>query len=227
MICCIYIDWSAIDWNAWTAIGTIFLAVITLVTVLQNKSQLKELKRQWEIEQSPDLDIVLINLPYRDPKESLAIEISNFGKGAADNIKIIFDDDFKNNFPHKAVRDQIEKIENNAYRILPGKNKIIPVCQFDNNLAKCRSLFGMSVNEKERIEIHHYIEKFVLHLRCNYNGTNSPFELTFTSEDKEWKQNTLSSSIGGITEELENVRECLESISSKLGIISDFVESRN
>ena len=61
MICCIYIDLSTIDWNALTAISTFILAVITFVTVRQNRSQLKEMKRQWEIEQSPDLDFSLIS----------------------------------------------------------------------------------------------------------------------------------------------------------------------
>lgn len=220
-------DLIPIDWNALTAICTLLLAIITYCTIRQNKAQLKEMKRQWEIEQSPDLDIALINLPYRVPNESLAIEVNNFGRGAANDIKFIFDEEFKRNFPHKAVREQIEKIEKKVYRILPGKSTIIPVCQFDNNLVKCRKLFGQSVNEEERIAIHHYLEDFILHLRCTYNGTNSPFEQTFTSEDKGWMQNTISSKIEGITEELENIRESVESVSSKLGIISDFVETRN
>ena len=88
MTCCIIIDLSTIDWNALTAISTFLLAIITFVTVRQNRSQLKEIKRQWEIEQSPDLDIALISLPYRMPEESLAIEIRNFGKGIAVKIWI-------------------------------------------------------------------------------------------------------------------------------------------
>jgi hypothetical protein len=50
MFSCIVFELSHIDWNALTAIGTILLAIITYCTVRQNKSQLKEMRRQWDIE---------------------------------------------------------------------------------------------------------------------------------------------------------------------------------
>ena len=110
MFSCIVFELSHIDWNALTAIGTILLAIITYCTVRQNKSQLKEMRRQWEIEQSPDLDFALISLPYRMPEESLAIEITNFGRGIADNIKLKLDKDFMNNFPIESVREKACKM---------------------------------------------------------------------------------------------------------------------
>ena len=74
MTCCIIIDLSNIDWNALTAISTFILAVITFVTLRQNRSQLKEMKRQWEEENKPKKVIA------SDNKEGPLV-------GAKENIK--------------------------------------------------------------------------------------------------------------------------------------------
>lgn len=224
MTCCIivFFDLSPIDWNALTAIGTLLLALITFITVLQNKAQLKEMKRQWEEEQSADLDISLINIPYRMPNESLAIEIKNFGKGAANDIQLFLDKNFIENFPHKAVREQADKIEKMRYRILPEESKIIPLCQFDNNYVKCDKLFGQNVSKEEKNKIHKYLDNYTFHLKCEYKGNNSPFEHTFTTEEKGWVRGNIASKLDSIDcklEDIETINQSLNSISLEVNSI--------
>ena len=226
MTCCIIIDLSTIDWNALTAISTFLLAVITFVTVWQNRSQLKEMKRQWEIEQSPDLDIALISLPYRTPDESLAIEIRNFGKGIADNIKFTLDKDFVNSFPIKSVRKMALKIEKSEYGVLPGESKIIPVCRFDNNYVNCDKLFGQTISEKDREKIHRYFQSFKFYLECSYNGVKSPFKHTFTAEEKGFVRDTISTSLSEIAGELEDVKQSVDNLALNVSSISYSIESK-
>lgn len=226
MICCIYIDWSAIDWNALTAIGTILLAIITYCTVRQNKSQLKEMKRQWEVEHSPDLDFALISLPYRWPEESLAIEITNFGSGIAENIKLRLDKGFINDFPIESVREKACKIEQSEYRILPGKSQIIPICRFDTNHANCDKLFGQKVSKKEKEQIHQYFENFTFNLECSYNGVHSPFKHTFTAEEKGFVRESISSGLSEIAEEIEDVKRSIDTLASNVDSLYYQLESR-
>lgn len=226
MFSCIVFELSHIDWNALTAIGTILLAIITYCTVRQNKSQLKEMRRQWEIEQSPDLDFALISLPYRMPEESLAIEITNFGRGIADNIKLKLDKDFMNNFPIESVREKACKIEQSEYRVLPGKSQIIQICRFDTNLSNCDTLFGQKVSEKEREQIHQYFENFTFYLECSYNGVHSPFKHTFTAEEKGFVRQSISSGLSEIAEEIEDVKRSIDTLASNVDSLYYPLESR-
>lgn len=216
MTCCIIFDLSTIDWNALTAISTFIMAVVTLVTVRQNSLQLKEMKRQWEIGQSPDLDIALISLPNRKSDESLAIEIRNFGKGIADNIRLSLDKKFVNNFPIKSVREMALKIEKSEYRVLPGESKIIPVCRFDTNYAKCDKLFGQTISEKDRENIHRYFQCFEFYLECSYNGVKSPFKHTFTAEEKGFARDSISTSLSEIAGEIEDVKRSVDTLASNV-----------
>lgn len=226
MACSIVFDLNIIDWNALTAIGTLLLAFITFCTVRQNKAQLKEMKRQWEIEQSPDLDISLISLPYRVPEESLAIEITNFGKGIADNIKLVLDKDYVNGFPIESVREKARKIEQSEYRVLPGESKIIPLCRFDTNNMKCDKLFGQSISEKDRKKIHHYFETFTFNLECSYNGVNSPFKHTFTAEEKGYVRESIASGLSEIAEEIEDVKRSVDTLAMNVDSLYYPLESR-
>lgn len=204
------------DWNALTAVGTLLLAFITYLTVKQNDSQLKEMKRQWKDAQSPDLDFTLIYLPYCLSKESLAIEIKNFGKGIADDIRLVLDKDFIEKFPHKAVREHASKIAKKTYRVLPGETKVIPICQLHNSWSEGIKLFGQSVNEKERTMIHQYLADFTFSLECTYNGNKSPYKHTFTAEDKEWGRNTISDKLDDIVSGLYNIERSLDTVNNTI-----------
>lgn len=226
MFSCIVFELSHIDWDALTAISTILLAIITYCTVRQNKSQLKEMKHHWEIEQSPDLDFALISMPYRMPEESLAIEITNFGKGIADNIKLTLDKDFVNNFPIESVRAKARKIEQSEYRVLPGESKIIPLCRFDTNYANCDKLFGQVISKKQREEIHKYFEVFTFNLECHYNGVHSPFKHLFTAEEKGYVRESVSSGLSEIAEEIEGVKCSIDTLASNVDSLYYPLESR-
>ena len=58
---CITFSLSNIDWTAVGAIITALMMVATFITVYQNKQQVNELKRQWDLEHTPYLSCQLID----------------------------------------------------------------------------------------------------------------------------------------------------------------------
>lgn len=49
-IICIYINWAALS-----AIATLFMTIVTFLTLRQNRKQMKELRRQWEEKHTPKI----------------------------------------------------------------------------------------------------------------------------------------------------------------------------
>ena len=56
MLLCICFSWS-IFWTALTAIGTLAMAFVSYKTLCKNDNQVKEMKRQWEEDHRPYIDI--------------------------------------------------------------------------------------------------------------------------------------------------------------------------
>ena len=59
MIMAISLDLCTIDWTAVSAIASALMVLVTLITLCQNRKQLKELQRQWDEERMPNLIISL------------------------------------------------------------------------------------------------------------------------------------------------------------------------
>lgn len=212
-----------------SAAAAFFMIYVTFLTLKQNREQLEEMKSQWKREHSPDLDIAVINLPYRAPNETIAIEIKNFGKGVAENIKISIDSEFVNNFPHSAVKEQIDKIREKTYRILPEDTIIIPICLLNRNSGNNMNLFGQKVTNKEKENIHKFLENFIISIKCEYKGCENPIEITFTAEDKKWIRRSITSSLEDIAshlEELESLGGNIDSLSFELSTIHSLLQDR-
>lgn len=212
-----------------SAAAAFFMIYVTYLALKQNREQLEEMKSQWKKENSPDLDIAIINLPYRAPNETLAVEIKNFGKGVAESIKISIDNEFTNNFPHSAVKEQINKIREKTYRILPEDTIIIPICLINKNSGNSMNLFGQKVTNKEKENIHKFLENFIISIKCEYKGCENSIELTFTAEDKKWIRRSITSSLEDIVchlEELENIGGNIDSLSFELSTIHSILQDR-
>ena len=127
-------------WTALTAVGTIAMAIATFCSLRQNdklldenKKQLEEMKRQWEEDNKPKFDIKLIASPSIYALFSTSIQIYNYGKSLANNVKISFEDEFLNSIPIESLKEYLFDIQTKRYRILPEKSIIIPFCYFIEN----------------------------------------------------------------------------------------------
>lgn len=82
-------DLCTIDWTAVSAIASAVMVLVTLLTLCQNRKQLKELRRQWEEERMPNL-IVSLGIAQK----GLYLKINNVGMLPAYNVKLQVNEDF-------------------------------------------------------------------------------------------------------------------------------------
>lgn len=78
ILCCI-------NWDAVTGIGTFLLAIVTVITVFQNRHQLLELKKQREEDTRARIDFSIIEW-----HNCYFVKIQNVGRSLAYNIKLKF-----------------------------------------------------------------------------------------------------------------------------------------
>lgn len=83
------LDLCTIDWTAISAIASAVMVLVTLLTLCQNRKQLKELRRQWEEERMPNL-IVSLGIAQK----GLYLKINNVGMLPAYNVKLQVNEDF-------------------------------------------------------------------------------------------------------------------------------------
>lgn len=102
------------------SIGTILMVFITYKTLKQNNEQLDELKRQWEDERRPR-----INISIAIYRKALFIKIKNIGVGNATNIKLSFNKDFIMKLPKEKYKDLYLNVEKRPFSIEPGGAKYI------------------------------------------------------------------------------------------------------
>ncbi len=132
MLLCICFSWS-IFWTALTAIGTLAMAFVSYKTLCKNDNQVKEMKRQWEEDHRPYIDIVLIDSNANYTTDSRSIFIENYGKGIANNVNIHFDDSFIDGIPCDDLKDYLHKLQTKSYRIIYGRNQSVPFCNILND----------------------------------------------------------------------------------------------
>ncbi|MBR1835227.1 MAG: hypothetical protein IJ785_06950 [Bacteroidales bacterium] len=108
-------------WGTYTgSIGTILMVFITYKTLKQNNEQLDELKRQWEDEHRPR-----INISIAIYRKALFIKIKNIGVGNATNIKLSFNKDFIMKLPKENYKELYTNVEKRPFSIEPGGAKYI------------------------------------------------------------------------------------------------------
>ncbi len=88
---CITFSLSNIDWTAVGAIITALMMVATFITVYQNKQQVNELKRQWDLEHTPYLSCQLIA-----KSDHFLLRILNSSNTTANNVNIKIDSKLRN-----------------------------------------------------------------------------------------------------------------------------------
>ena len=109
-------------WTFLTAVGTIAMAWTTYKVLKKNDDQVAEMKRQWEEDNKPYLDV---RLDYKDSLSSTAsryLLIENYGKGTATDIKLSFEDSFVAHIVIQELKKKIKALHNKTYKVLPGRS---------------------------------------------------------------------------------------------------------
>lgn len=120
MICLCCFSWSTF-WTALTAVGTIAMAIITYCTLSKNDEQVSEMKRQWEEDNKPYLDVRLVYEHSLSSTASRYLIIENYGKGTANDIQISFEDSFIENIQIQELQKNLKVLQSKAYKVLPGR----------------------------------------------------------------------------------------------------------
>lgn len=83
MILRLFWDLCTIDWSAIAAIVSLFMIVLTAISLLQSKKQLKEMKRQWKEQNTP-----MVSCSLAKCKDSVLLEVFNSSQVPAHRVKI-------------------------------------------------------------------------------------------------------------------------------------------
>lgn len=105
------------DWNALTAIGTLLLAIVTVVTVCQNRYQLSELKRQREEDTRARIDCSIIEW-----HNCYFFKIQNVGRSLAYNIQLKFEGNPIVTNPYRSLTKLLVELQNKKLMLSPGAN---------------------------------------------------------------------------------------------------------
>ena len=211
LFCICFINWS-VFWTALTAVGTIAMAVVTYFTLKDNKIQLDEMKRQWEEENKPKLDIKLVHSALFE-LDSTSIQIFNYGKSAANNIRLSFDNSYLSNIPTKSLQDYLINLQTKSYTILPSSYVVIPYCEFkDNNRDPGYILYNQKITLDEKYNLVDYLKK---------NNNVMVFY-----EDKNREPERVAISYSDISQRVTSIQDELSNIQLQLGILRTSLMSK-
>ena len=102
------------------AIANLLMVFVAYKALKQNNVQLTELRRQWEEEHRPRINISIVI--YRD---AFYIKIKNIGKENATEIKLSFNKDFIEKIPKEDYKIMYNNVEKKPFVIEAGEAKYI------------------------------------------------------------------------------------------------------
>lgn len=113
-------DLCPIDWSGIAAIVSFVMVILTAITLIHNRKQLKELKRQWIAQNTP---VVSCSLEKRS--ESLLLDIHNSSQVPAHKVKVRLE----NHSDEKIFRfDETNNLLSEmTFEIPPFTSKQIPI----------------------------------------------------------------------------------------------------
>lgn len=228
-----------VDWTAIAAIANTVMIIISFITLRRNKKQIndnqeqfKELKKQWEIDHKPNIDLKLIYTPFKSYLGSLSLLVYNYGKSSAVNIQFLFDNQFISGIPIASFKQHLIDIQSQNYKVLPEETIKISFCDCEKtNNEKNRSgrlLYGQELSYDEWNQLNGYLRDYFYVTIKYYSGYNSnrkdtyqvinkePFEVLFKLSLKEVSHYnvTTQEGIASVHDELVSLNVLL---SNKLG----------
>lgn len=162
-------DWLGF-WAAYiSAIASFAMVIITWMTLSQNKAQLNEMKRQWEEEHRPRLEIYFAKTPSA---KNYGIEIVNIGKSPATDIEFSLNKELLDHIHNANAREALQKIGNTQLSILPNDTQYISLCEkgYDPNYNYYWKICGEKVSGDDYNSFVKYFEqKKSIYVHGSYN----------------------------------------------------------
>ena len=105
-------DWLEFWGTYLSAIASFAMVFITWKTLEQNREQLNLMKKQWEDEHRPLLDIYIVKEDFL--QKGYTIEILNIGNSPAINIGCTFDDALLKGIKDEEAKDKLNQFIGNV-----------------------------------------------------------------------------------------------------------------
>lgn len=201
MIMCILNSFTIADiFTAISALATLGMAFIAFFTLRQNRKQLEAMKEQWLEDRKPIIEASLISPPYSFREYSLAIELANIGKTVAEDITIIFDEDFIKSYCNKSIEQHIRQICSQKYHLAPNERTFLTICAIkpDGNI---KTLFGKQVSDSVLKKLEEINSNANIHVVCNYKG--GEFNRTLSALDKRTFKYSTEEQLGDIAWQIQ------------------------
>lgn len=121
----IFIDSNLpLDWVAISAVATALMTLVTFLTLIQNRKQLNELKRQWHEANKAKLIFSIIFID----NFLLCLEVKNIGNSLAENIKFSINDSFLDKLIHPRLKETFVNLNKQSFFLKPYEKKQYLLC---------------------------------------------------------------------------------------------------
>lgn len=109
-----------IDWSGIAAIVSFIMVILTAIMLNHNRKQLKELKRQWDAQNTP-----IISCSLEKRSESLILDIHNSSQVPAHKVKVQLENHSTENIFHCDETNQL--MAEMSFEIPPFSSKLVPI----------------------------------------------------------------------------------------------------
>ena len=124
--------WTVFWGTYLSAIASFAMVFTTWKTLEQNREQLNLMKKQWEDEHRPLLDIYIVKEDFL--QKGYTIEILNIGNSPAINIGCTFDDALLKGIKDEEAKDKLNQfIGNVQLSLLPNEARSYQLCTKDTS----------------------------------------------------------------------------------------------
>ena len=120
MILRLFWDLCTIDWSAIAAIVSLFMIVLTAISLLQSKKQLNEMKRQWKEQNTP-----VVSCSLAKCNDFVILEVFNSSQVPAHRVKIEIVNNTGEKIFHFEETDAL--LKEMTFEIPPQMIKQIPI----------------------------------------------------------------------------------------------------
>ena len=168
------------------AIASFAMVYWTWQTLKQNKEQLNELKRQWDDEHKPEIDIIPV---YTMEHSLVVLEVRNISNSYAKNIRFKIGTEYINKIPclsnkDNGLKDFYNTICDRPFTLLPKERKYFYVISKDFALPEdCPyvTLWNELFTKDQYEAIFAFFKSNPIHIHCQYNES---FEKDFLIDIK-------------------------------------------
>ena len=188
-----------------SAYASFCMVYFTWKTLKQNKGQLDEMKRQWDMEHCPHIDVYLVKNDYSSFSKDL--EILNWGKSPAYNISIRFDENLICQVSSSQIQNLIRKLNEESFYLLPMQTERI-------NLFRTYSLpngkfevLGKIVDKEEYDSFVNLINNAKIPLTISYNEVKGIRQILSSNRERKSYISVADSinKLNGIVERQMNI----------------------